>query len=149
VTTQRKRSAARPTLGPGASRTSSVRRRRQEAEGIGATRTEEEREAGLDDYAISTEAGATVYGGIRGCCISAGRLKLQLTEEAALELGMEAEMCVQLRDPTLDLPALREALTRILRPDLGGPAVSIEQDWAGAVGPIPACGAVLREIRGG
>ena len=53
---------------------------------------------GVDAYSISTESGATVYGGIEAARLTDTQLELRLTVQAAGVLGVSNELVLRFKD---------------------------------------------------
>jgi hypothetical protein len=53
---------------------------------------------GMDAYCVSTERGATFYGGVESAWLSGTGLELRLRAEAAEALGLPTELVLRLRD---------------------------------------------------
>ena len=54
---------------------------------------------GMDTYAISTQDGATVYGGVESATLNGTSLELQLTAETAAVLGLSESLVLRFEDP--------------------------------------------------
>jgi hypothetical protein len=55
---------------------------------------------GMDTYALSTEGGATVYGGVEAAQLEGTRLELRLSAESAAELGLPTKLRLRFADET-------------------------------------------------
>jgi hypothetical protein len=75
--------------------------------------TDQDRQAGMDTYALVNEAGATHYGGIVGWAVDGDEVRIDLSPEAAAVLGVQEGYLIQLLDP--EAPAVvRDGLHRIV-----------------------------------
>ncbi|MBO0804340.1 MAG: hypothetical protein J2P25_14855 [Nocardiopsaceae bacterium] len=69
---------------------------------------------GLDSYCLLDEDGAVQYGGVLRVSLNGGTLTLELSEEAAEELGVDdADRSITLTVPIADAPRLSAGLRRI------------------------------------
>jgi hypothetical protein len=66
---------------------------------------EQDSRVGMDTYCISTERGATFYGGVEAAILRGTALDLRLTAAAADALGLPAELLLRFHDEA----AVREA----------------------------------------
>lgn len=87
---------------------------------------------GLDTYSISTDAGATIYGGVESASLSGTDIELHLTTEAVAMLGVPGKLLLRVEDEDAADVALN-GLRRMgsLRPACSGRSV----DW----GSVPEC----------
>ncbi|PRH80201.1 hypothetical protein C6N75_05635 [Streptomyces solincola] len=92
---------------------------------------EQEIEAGLDSYNISTERGFTAYGCLRSVQLTDALLTLEFTEEGAGALEVPSGVAVHLEGVDVDRAVLAARLREILdwgasekRPHLGGSALA-------------------------
>jgi hypothetical protein len=75
---------------------------------------EQSRALGLDTYCLSTEAGATCYGGVASWSLSAGTLEILLDATAAETLGVEGGLRIELNVGREAQEAAKAGLTRVL-----------------------------------
>ncbi len=74
---------------------------------------EQDRALGQDTYCISTEGGATVYGGLTRCVLHNNALLLGLTPDAATTLGLPTQTRFPLTIDHATVARLRAGLQRI------------------------------------
>jgi hypothetical protein len=79
------------------------------------TVSEQDREAGLDTYALAVESGAVHYGGVQSWRGMDDAVAFELTDEAADALGLETDVEVRFADPEHHDVAV-DALERLLGP---------------------------------
>jgi hypothetical protein len=75
---------------------------------------EQDKKLGHDTYCLSTETGATYYGGVESWTLDATLLELLLAEEAAQALGVQDGFRIRLAAANQDLLTLRAMLRQIL-----------------------------------
>lgn len=78
---------------------------------------EQDRRSGQNTYCVSTEEGATHYGGVTSWALDADRLELTLDAEAEAALGVNRGFLVEL--PRGSTAALEAGLARVFAPDAG------------------------------
>ena len=78
--------------------------------------TDADRNAGLDTYCISNEAGATVYGGVGRWSIAGADLTLALDAKTAADLGVAEQLTIELAFAAASITDLDAALAEILAP---------------------------------
>ena len=67
---------------------------------------------GMDTYSLSTESGATFYGGVESAKLAETDLELQLSAEAAGALGLSAELLLRFAGHA-EAEAARAGLRRV------------------------------------
>jgi len=67
---------------------------------------------GMDTYCISTQDGATFYGGVESATLDGGNLELRFAAEAAAALGTSRDLLVRLSDRA-DAEAVRAGFRRV------------------------------------
>lgn len=75
---------------------------------------EADREAGLDTYCLSTQTGATYYGGVVSWRMDGNNLDLTLDEDAAFELGVDTDLSIELHLPAETVAEVHAGLRRLL-----------------------------------
>jgi hypothetical protein len=76
---------------------------------------EQDRALGLDSYCITLPAGeAVVYGGLIACTLGDSELRLELTPEAAGELGVAQIVTMVLDIPLDEKKGIAETLPKVL-----------------------------------
>ncbi len=75
---------------------------------------EQDRALGMDTYAVSNEAGATVYGGVTSCILEGDILTVRFHPEAAATLEMDEECRYRLLVGRSSIVRLAEGLRRVL-----------------------------------
>ncbi|MEU8006429.1 Imm10 family immunity protein [Catellatospora sp. NPDC049111] len=86
---------------------------------------EQEIDLDMNTYCLVVDPGqATYYGGVRECVLAGGRLRLRLTEDAALTLGMPVDAMLVLDVAPEQIDLLARGLTRVLTS--GSPAARPE-----------------------
>ena len=78
------------------------------------TYTKQDRELGQDTYCLSTQTGATVYGGVRSYTLYEAMLTMRLDARAQEELGVPAEFSIHLEADAATVARVRSALVSIL-----------------------------------
>ena len=75
---------------------------------------EQDRALGMDTYAVSNEAGETVYGGVTSCILEGNILTVRFDPEAAATLEMDEECRYRLLVDRQSIIRLAEGLRRVL-----------------------------------
>jgi hypothetical protein len=78
--------------------------------------TDADRKAGLDNYCITNEVGATIYGGVTAWAIEGADLTLALDDKTGGALGLAGELTITLTFDASSVTELKAALTEILAP---------------------------------
>jgi hypothetical protein len=76
--------------------------------------TTQDRELGLDTYCLSTQTGATVYGGVRSYTLHGSTLTIRLDPRAQGALGVPEEFSILLDADEPTVETVRSALALIL-----------------------------------
>lgn len=76
--------------------------------------TDEDRELGMDTYAISNELGATHYGGLASWSVDGDAVTVELSEDAAGVLGADGGYRIELSGTQAPPAVVEEALTRLV-----------------------------------
>lgn len=84
---------------------------------------EQDRILGQDTYCISTDTGATHYGGVHSWWIEDAKLTVKLDENASRTLGIDSGYAIEL--DSADVTALASGLERVI----GLPTVSDADVW--------------------
>jgi hypothetical protein len=79
-----------------------------------ATFTDQDRELGQDTFAISTETGATTYGGLQSYLVGDRELLLEFAPDAARDLGLPNTTRVALALSGSELDELRAGLDELI-----------------------------------
>jgi hypothetical protein len=76
--------------------------------------TEQDRDLGQDTYCLSTQTGATVYGGVRSYVLDDSTLTMRLDPRARDVLGVPGEFSIRLEADAATIESVRSALLSIL-----------------------------------
>ena len=76
--------------------------------------SEQDRKLGQDTYCVSTDAGASYYGGISSWRLAEDRLEIHLDPKAAKALGVTGGFGVRLEAGEEERRSLREGLLKVL-----------------------------------
>jgi hypothetical protein len=76
--------------------------------------SEQDKKLGQDTYCISTDAGASHYGGISSWRLVENRLEIQLDAQAAMVLGVSGGFAVRFEASEEERGSLREGLLKVL-----------------------------------
>jgi hypothetical protein len=87
--------------------------------GLPGTDTDQDRRLGQDTYCLSTQTGATVYGGVRSYAFEGSLLTMRLDRRAWNTLGVPEEFSIRLEADADTLAKVRAALLSILGPETG------------------------------
>jgi hypothetical protein len=78
------------------------------------TYTESDRQLGQDTYSLSTQSGATVYGGIQGYSLNGPILNMRVAPHVAQTLDVPEEFSIQLDATPEIIESVRRQLEKIL-----------------------------------
>src|ERR1700683_3625488 len=78
------------------------------------THTKQDRDLGQDTYCLSTQTGATVYGGVRSYTFEGSTLTVRLDSQARDVLGVPGEFSIILEADKPTIESVRSALVEIL-----------------------------------
>lgn len=81
------------------------------------THTKQDRDLGQDTYCLSTQTGATVYGGVRSYVLDGSTLTMRLDSRARDVLGVPGEFSIRLEADAATIEGVRSALVSILGMD--------------------------------
>ncbi len=84
------------------------------------TDTQQDRDLGQDTYALSTQTGATVYGGVHSFSLDGSTLTMRLEPEAVDALGVPEEFSIGLEADTATIEAVRTTLRAMLGDESSG-----------------------------
>ncbi len=76
--------------------------------------TRQDRELGMDTYSLSTQTGATFYGGVRSYAIRGPILTIRLEPEARDALGVPGDFSIRLDADAATIERIREALRSMI-----------------------------------
>jgi hypothetical protein len=83
----------------------------------------QDRELGQDTYSLSTQTGATTYGGVRWYTLEGSTFTINLDTRAQDQLGVDEEFSILLDAGAATIQEVRSALVRILGMESGLRAV--------------------------